>query len=65
MRQRNAGNDVGMAAVKAIAVASSTPFKTAFMAMMGIFAAQLVGLVAFIGTVAVVGGALVYFLGSN
>lgn len=61
MRNSNTENDVEITAIKALAVASKTPFKTAFKATLGVAAAQLVITVVFFGGLAAV-GTLIYFI---
>lgn len=61
MRPNDVQTDLELAAVKTIATASKTPFKTAFLATMGIAAAQIVVTFLFFGGLGVI-GTLIYFV---
>lgn len=56
-------NQTEETAIKILAAASKTPFKTAFLATMGVAAAQLALGLVFLGGVVLAISALVYFLG--
>lgn len=64
MRNQNQINNQAteIAAVKAIAAASATPFKTAFKITMGIFVAQLVAGITLLASVIALGTVVAYFL---
>lgn len=57
----NSNNDLETTAIKALAMASKTPFRTAFKASLGVAAAQLVVLAGFLvlGALAIGVGALI------
>lgn len=57
----NSGPDLQTAAITAIAAASKTPFKTAFMATLGVGMAQVVMLLGFFGGIAAL-GTITYFI---
>lgn len=58
MSNRSRQEDKTQTAIAAIAAASKTPFKTAFLAYMGIAAAQLLLLVVAVG---IIGGSILMF----